>query len=263
MKKHYKILALGDTVGAEATDKVCRCIGKIKLENDIDIAIVNGENAAQGNGLDKKSIDLFMSSGIDVITSGNHIWKKREIQDCIEQNKAVIRPANYPDEVPGKGFYIFDSYGIRTLVINVLGITYMEPLSSPFDTVEKILSENNGLFDISFLDFHAEATSEKLALANYFDGKISVIAGTHTHVQTSDARILPNGTGYITDLGMCGAIDSVLGVKKENIIQKFKTHMPVKFENPTGITELNGAIFTVDIQSKKTVKIEVLKKNIG
>lgn len=263
MKKHYKILALGDIVGAEATDKVCRCVGNLRLENEADIVIVNGENAAQGNGLDKKSIDLLLSAGVDVITSGNHIWKKREIQDCIEQNKNVIRPANYPDDAPGKGFYIFDSYGIRTLVINVLGTIYMEPLASPFDAVEKILTENSGFYDLSFVDFHAEATSEKLALAHYFDGRVSVIVGTHTHVQTSDAKILPNGTGYITDLGMCGAIDSVLGVKKENIIKKLKTHMPVKFENPSGSVELNGAVFTVDIQSKKTVAIDVLKKNIG
>ena len=262
LKKQYAILAIGDIVGTESTDKVCRALGEIKKEYHIDLTIANGENAASGNGLDKSTAAVLLRSGIDVITSGNHIWQKREMQEYIDENPYILRPANYPDGTPGKGFVIHDSMGTRVLVMNLLGTVYMEPLASPFDAAEKILRENEGRYDISVLDIHAEATSEKLALAYYFDGRIDVIFGTHTHVQTSDGRVLPGGTGYITDLGMCGAVDSVLGVKKECVIKKLRTHMPVRFENPSGETELDGAVFVFDMPERKIASVKTLKKRI-
>ncbi|MBQ7125073.1 MAG: TIGR00282 family metallophosphoesterase [Clostridia bacterium] len=262
MKKEYKILAIGDIVGSESTEKVSRAIGGIKREFNIDLVIANGENAASGNGLDKKTAEQLFSSGIDVITSGNHIWQKREMQDYIDENKFILRPANYPSGTPGNGSLIYDSFGVRVLVMNLLGTVYLEPLDSPFEVADRILEEKKGKYDISVLDIHAEATSEKLALANYLDGRINAVFGTHTHIQTADERILPGGTGYITDIGMCGAVDSILGVSKECVIRKFKTRMPVKFENPSGETEFNGVIFTFDLEKRKVLSVERVKRLI-
>ncbi len=263
LKKQYKILALGDAVGPESSEKLCRALGGIKREFNIDLTVLNGENAASGNGLDKRTADMLFSGGIDVITSGNHIWQKHEMQDIIDENPYIVRPANYPAGTPGKGYVIFDSFGVRTLVMNLLGTVYMDPLDSPFEAADRMLSETKGLYDISVLDIHAEATSEKIALANYLDGRVNIVFGTHTHVQTSDARIFPNGTGYVTDIGMCGAVNSVLGVKPECIIKKFKTRMPVRFETASGETELNGAVFTFDTCERRVTSVELLKRSLG
>lgn len=258
-----KILALGDITGVEAAEKVCRNLGKIKSEYGITFTVANGENAAAGNGLDKRTAELLLRGGIDVLTSGNHIWQKREMYEYIDENPFIIRPENYPKGTPGKGHVIYESMGLRILVMNVLGTTYLESLSCPFEAVEKMLEENKGAYDMSVLDIHAEATSEKLAIANYFDGKIDIIFGTHTHVQTSDIRIFKNGTAYLTDLGMCGPVDSILGVRVDKVIEKFRTHMPVKFETPSGENELNGAVFAYDRMSKQIVSAELIKRSIG
>ena len=261
--KTIKILALGDITGIEASEKVCRCLPSLKREYGVSLTVANGENAAQGNGLDKKTAELLLNGGIDVLTSGNHIWQKREMIDYIDENPYIVRPANYPSGTPGKGSVIFESFGFRVLIMNVLGTTYLDSYSCPFDAVEKILNEYKGYYDVSLLDIHAEATSEKLAIANYFDGKIDIIYGTHTHVQTSDVRILPNGTGYLTDLGMCGPINSILGVSCEKVISKFRTKLPVKFETPSGPCELNGALFTYDKKIKKITSVELVRREIG
>lgn len=258
-----KILALGDITGVSASEKVCRSLGRIKSEYGIDFTVANGENAASGNGLDRRTAELLLGGGIDVLTSGNHIWQKREMLEYIDENPYIVRPCNYPSGTPGKGSFIFESFGLRILVMNVLGTVYLDPLCCPFDAVEKLLSENEGRYDISVLDIHAEATSEKLALANYFDGRIDIIFGTHTHVQTSDCRVFPKGTGYITDLGMCGPIDSILGVKSEKVIEKLRTHMPVRFETPEGECMLNGAVFTYDRSTKRCVDVSIIRRNIG
>lgn len=258
-----KILALGDITGVSASEKVCRSLGRIKSEYGIDFTVANGENAASGNGLDRRTAELLLGGGIDVLTSGNHIWQKREMLEYIDENPYIVRPCNYPSGTPGKGSFIFESFGLRILVMNVLGTVYLDPLCCPFDAVEKLLSENEGRYDISVLDIHAEATSEKLALANHFDGKIDIIFGTHTHVQTSDGRVFPKGTGYITDLGMCGPIDSILGVKSEKVIEKLRTHMPVRFETPEGECMLNGAVFTYDRNARRCVDVSIIRRNIG
>ena len=258
-----KILALGDITGVSASEKVCRSLNKIKSEYDIDFTVANGENAASGNGLDRRTAELLLSSGIDVLTSGNHIWQKREMLEYIDENPYIVRPCNYPHGTPGKGSFIFESFGFRILVMNVLGTVYLDPLCCPFESLDRLLKENEGKYDISILDVHAEATSEKLALANYFDGRIDIIFGTHTHVQTADARVLPKGTGYITDLGMCGPIDSILGVNSEKVIEKLRTHMPVRFDTPDGECSLNGAVFTYDRNAKKCVDVSIIRRNIG
>ncbi len=258
----YRILALGDIVGSESVDKVLRVLPSLKREYKIDFTVANGENAAKGNGLDRRTAEALLGGGIDVLTSGNHIWQKQEMVDYIEENAYVLRPANYPEGTPGKGYVIFDCMGTRVLVMNVLGTVYLDALGCPFRAVEAMLKENEGRYDLSVLDIHAEATSEKLALANYFDGRVNVIFGTHTHVLTADTRIFPRGMGYVTDIGMCGGVDSILGVSVDKVITKFLTHRPVRFDNPVGPIELNGAVFTLDRAAYRTVSVELLRRRV-
>lgn len=261
--KTIRVLALGDVVGVEATEKLCRALPAIKREYAIDFTVANGENAARNNGLDRPAAERLLGGGIDVLTSGNHIWQKKEMAEYIDENPYLLRPANYPDSTPGKGAVLFESFGLRILVMNVLGTVYLEPLGCPFTAVERMLVDYEGQYDLSILDVHAEATSEKLALANHFDGRIHILYGTHTHVQTADTRIFPRGTGYLTDLGMCGPIDSILGVAPDRVILKLRTHMPVRFETPSGPCEMNGAVFTFDRISRRVTDISLVRRPIG
>lgn len=262
MKNTFTVLAVGDVVGPYATDRLCKKLRQIKSKYYADLVTVNAENAAQGNGLDIESAEALLNGGADVLTSGNHIWKRHEIQNYLNEAPYVLRPANYPDSCPGRGSVIFESLGFRVLVMNVLGTVYMEPLSSPFDTVDRILRETRGNYDISVLDFHAEATSEKQALANWVDGRVGAVFGTHTHVRTADSRILPKGTAYITDIGMTGRPDSVLGVDTGAIVFHMRTHMPTKFNVSDGATEANFAVITFDRTQKKAVSIISASENI-
>ena len=257
------VLALGDITGVEAAEKVCAALPALKREFGVDLTVANGENAASHNGLDRRTAELLLGGGIDVLTSGNHIWQKKEMVEYIDENPYILRPGNYPKGTPGRGSVIFESFGVRVLVMNVLGTVYLDPLDCPFRTVEAMLKEHEGQYDLALLDVHAEATSEKLALANYFDGKIGIVFGTHTHVPTADTRIFPQGTGYLTDLGMCGPVDSILGVSVPKVIEKFRTRLPVRFETPSGDCELNGAVFTYDRQKKRVTGIELLRRPIG
>lgn len=261
--KNVKILALGDITGVEACEKVLRALPRIKAEYGITFTVANGENAAPANGLDRRTAELLLGGGIDVLTSGNHIWQKKDMHEYIDENPYIVRPANYPKGVPGKGYVIFETFGLRILVMNVLGTTYLDAYRCPFEVLEEILDTCKGEYDVSILDVHAEATSEKLAIANYFSGKINVIYGTHTHVQTSDARIFKSGTGYLTDLGMCGPIDSILGVSCDKVIEKLRTKLPVRFETPSGECELNGAVFTYSLSEKRVTDVTLLRRSIG
>jgi len=243
---NMNILALGDVVGPGAVEYLRRNLREICRRENIDFVVANGENAAAGNGLDIDSAETLLDAGVDVLTSGNHIWQKREIYTYLDDYPTVIRPANYRASNPGSGWTVIDNGQTRILVINVMGTVYMEPLDNPFTCVEKILEKQRGTYDLAILDIHAEATSEKLALAFHFDGRIPIIFGTHTHVPTADEQILPRGSGYITDLGMCGPIHSVLGVKPGIIIEKMTAHMPARFELAETRIEANGAIFTCD-----------------
>ena len=253
-----KILALGDVVGPAAVEKIKNSLWGIRREHKLDFVVINGENAADGGGMDIKSTQILINSGADVVTAGNHTFKRREIREYLDDTRKVVRPCNFPDEVSGNGYTVVNANGYDFLVMNVMGTVFMEPLACPFRSVEKILSRA-GKYDVSILDIHAESTSEKIAMSHYFDGKIDIMFGTHTHVQTADARVMPKGSGYITDLGMCGPENSVLGIKKEKIIEKFLTHMPVKFDVADEEIKLHGAIFEYDTDAHKTVSVRLFE----
>ena len=254
------ILCVGDIVGAPGVEFIKKNLWSLRADNAIDCVVANGENAAGGNGIDPKSAAAVFEAGADVITTGNHIWQKKEIYGFLDENGYILRPANYPGASPGAGYNIIDISGYKALFVNLLGTVYMEPgMESAFFAADRIFSREEGNYDFAVIDIHAEATSEKYALAKYIDRqniKASVIFGTHTHVQTADETILKNGAGYITDLGMTGPKDSILGIKDELIIQKFLTHIPVKFEVGEGEVSLQGIICKIETGGFKCVDIK-------
>ncbi|MBQ5901251.1 MAG: TIGR00282 family metallophosphoesterase, partial [Clostridia bacterium] len=233
------ILCIGDVCGNIGCEHLRRVLPAIKRENQVDFIIVNGENSADGNGILPHSAALLFDAGVDVITGGNHTFRRREIFDTLEENPRLLRPSNMPKTAFGKGYGIYDYGRFSVGVINLLGTTYMESMDCPFREADRILDimQTEGV-KIIIVDFHAEATSEKRALGFYLDGKVSALFGTHTHVQTADEQILPRGTGYITDVGMTGPVQSVLGVKPEIVISKFMDRMPVRFALSDGECEL-------------------------
>lgn len=248
-----RILFVGDVVGQPGCDCLRRFLPKLKRENAIDIAIVNGENSAVGNGILPHSANFLLDSGADVITTGNHVFKRREIYSYLDENPQVIRPANFPSCCNGNGYYVYDGGSYQFCIINLLGTVYMEPLANPFYEADRILKEVKA--DYYFVDFHAEATGEKKALAYYLDGRVSCVVGTHTHVQTADEQILPNGTGYITDAGMTGPIQSVLGTNPQNVINKYLTAMPTRFTVEDISCQINGVIAEIDEKTGKCTKM--------
>ena len=252
------ILVLGDVVSEIGCNFVRKKLSAFKKLKGIDFCIANGENSAPGNGITPNSAQQLFLSGVDFITGGNHTYRRKEIYDFLDDNENIIRPLNYPASNPGKGMAVVDMGYCRVGIVNLMGTMLMESLSNPFDCIDKALNELQGKSDIILVDFHAEATSEKKAMGFYLDGRVSAVFGTHTHVQTSDSRILPGGTGYITDVGMCGVIDSVLGVDKDIIIRKFKTNMPERFDSARGACMINGCIFTVDEKTGKCTDIQAV-----
>ena len=256
------ILILGDVMGPAGREALLNNLPNIIEEKKVDFTIVNGENSADnGRGITKNIAEKFFEIGVDVITSGNHIWDAREIYGYIAENKHLVRPANYPSDTPGAGFSLFTCKGVTIAVINIQGRVFMKDhLECPFRTVESILTYVKTKTNLIFVDVHAEATSEKMGLGFYLDGKVTGVVGTHTHTQTADERILPQGTAYISDLGMTGALNSMLGMKKGPIIQHFLTQMPVKFEvEDQGPMVLYGAWIEADVQTGKAVRIERIK----
>lgn len=250
-----RIFTVGDVVGRSGQDLLREVLPSFKRLKGVDLCIVNGENAAPGNGITPEAFNHMMTSGADVITTGNHAYRRRESYDLFDEKEFLIRPANFPERNPGKGFCKVDFGRYQVGVINIMGRTYMEPLENPFTKVDELLNELDDC-KITLVDFHCEATSEKRAMGFYLDGRASVVFGTHTHVQTADEQILPHGTGYITDLGMTGPIQSVLGVEPEIIIGKFKTGMPARFELTEGESYLNGCLFDIDEKTGKTTGVE-------
>ena len=223
----------------------------------MDLTIVNGENSADGNGITPASAEYLYQSGVDVITSGNHAFRRKESYDYYENTETLLRPANFPAGAPGRGFCIVDMGRVRVAVINLMGTVYLDSLDCPFHTVDKIL-QTPGLPKMILVDFHAEATGEKRALGYYLDGRVSAVFGTHTHVQTADEEILPQGTGYISDLGMTGPVQSILGVKPELVIQKLRTKLPVRFDLADGDCKMDCTLFQVDEKTGKTISVERL-----
>ncbi len=253
-----RVLFIGDVVGVTGRTIFQKHIDRIRTSYAIDAIIVNGENTAHGRGITSRIVRFFKHNGVDVITTGNHVWHKREIYSYLDQNTDVLRPANFPSVAPGVGVTTFTCKDQVIGIINLQGRVFMRDLlDCPFRTAESILTYLKDKTNIIFIDFHAEATSEKSGLAYFLDGKISGIVGTHTHVQTADERILPNGTAFITDLGMCGSLNSMLGMKKEPIIDHFLTQMPVKFTVDTSVPVIMcGVWIEVDTKTGKAIKIE-------
>lgn len=240
------ILFIGDVVGRPGRNYLMENLKRLKDNYSIDFTVVNGENSAGGVGITKSTYDEFINLGIDMVTLGNHTWSKKEILDFIEEADMLIRPANYPKGTPGKGYKIKESAGKRIAVINLCGRVFMDCIECPFKTIDEVLADLKNNADIIIVDFHAEATSEKLAMGGYLDGRVHAVLGTHTHVQTSDERILPGGTAYITDIGMTGPKDSILGVEKEAVIRKFISGMPARFEVAAGEAILGAVIIQLD-----------------
>jgi len=254
-----RVLFVGDVVGVTGRTMFQKHIGDIKNRYKIDAIIVNGENSASnGRGITSRIVRFFKHNGVDVITTGNHIWHNREIYSYFGQNTDLLRPANFPNTVPGVGMTTFICKNYVIGVLNIQGRVFMRDLiDCPFRTAESVLSFLQSKTNLIFVDFHAEATSEKMAMAYFLDGKISGLVGTHTHVQTADERVLPKGTAYITDLGMVGSLNSMLGMKKEAIIEHFLTQIPVKFSVETlPPVILCGVVIEVDVETGRAQKIE-------
>ncbi len=251
--KAFRVLCLGDVVGEKSTFFLRTVLPRFRKEEGVDFVIANGENAARKGGIDPEAAEMLFSAGVDLITTGNHVFRQRSVYDLLDGADSLLRPCNFPAQCPGKGYVLLSVSGVRILVINVQGTLFMEALASPFLTVEKVLEREEGKYDLVLCDFHGEATSEKKAFAYHFDSRMSAVFGTHTHVPTADLSILPGGTGYITDLGMVGGKDSVLGMKKEIAVEKFLTHMPTYYQVAEGESEAWGAIFDLDPDTGRCV----------
>lgn len=254
-----KILAIGDVVGRGAVEYLKERLWKKRDELGVSFVIANGENAADIYGMGHTDAEALLSSGVDVITLGNHAFSRRDIFTLLSDSQSIIRPANYPALAPGGGYTIANADGWRILCINVLGTAFMESLACPFATVDKILEREKGNYDISIMDIHAESTSEKIALGYYFDGRISMMFGTHTHVATADERILPKGSAYITDIGMTGPVNSVIGSDINTVIERMRTKISCRLPIAEGEVEAWGVLFDVDPSSKKIKEIKRIK----
>ena len=259
-KKQIKILVFGDVVGELGCATFQKHVPKLKKQFEADFTIVNGENScATGRGISPKLVAFFKHNGADIVTSGNHIWASKDIVEHFEQqNVDILRPANFPSECPGKGVALLKKDHITLAVINLQGRVFMrELLDCPFKSADSLMSYLKDKADLILVDFHAETSSEKMGIAHYLDGRVTAVVGTHTHVQTADERILPNGTAFITDLGMCGALNGMLGMRKEIIIRQLITQMPQKFlvDNvPPAV--ISGVCITADASTGLAISIE-------
>ena len=256
-----RVLAIGDLIGSAGIKKLKKELPKIIESKNIDFVIVNGENSAEGMGITEKNFKDITSLGVDCITMGNHTWGKKDIFKFID-NPKIIRPANYPNGVVGKGYNIYKCKDKKIAVINLIGRVDINILTeNPFLEANKIIDKIKNEVDMIFVDFHAEATAEKIALGYYLDGKVTAVFGTHTHVQTADEKILPNGTAYITDIGMTGPKYSVIGMNIQASIKRFETALPERYKIAEGECILNGVIFDVDDTTSKVKKIDKIYIN--
>ena len=250
-----RILAVGDIVGRTGLKTLKEVLPKVVKENNIDFIIVNGENAADGMGITEKMYKDILSLGVNVVTMGNHTWGKKDIFKFIDHPK-LIRPANYPKGVVGKGYGIYECKHKKIAVINLIGRVYMNVLSeSPFLVVKDIIKKIKDKVDIIIVDFHAEATGEKITMGYYLDGMVTAIFGTHTHVQTADEKILPKGTAYISDIGMTGTKNSALGMDVSVALKRFETSLPERYKVASGEGMLNGVIYDIDDMTNKVKTI--------
>jgi 2',3'-cyclic-nucleotide 2'-phosphodiesterase len=259
-----RILFIGDIVGRPGRDLVLRGVSALAEHHHADFVIANAENAAAGSGITREIGDDLLGAGVDVMTSGNHIWSKREAIDYIGTEPRLLRPANYPAGVPGNGSYLARTADGRSIgVVNLMGRVFMPILDDPFAVVLKELETLRQRARVVFVDFHAEATSEKIAMGWHLDGKVTAVVGTHTHVQTADERILPKGTAYLSDAGMTGAHDSIIGVEIEPALKRFLDGMPSRFETATANPRLNGVVIEADDKTGLATDIERLSYSLA
>ena len=251
-----RILMVGDVIGRPGRAAFAKYTPKLRREKQVDLVVVNGENSADGKGVTKKTLDELTLGGADVVTSGNHVWDKKEVMGIIDDEPYLLRPGNYPVGVPGKGACIYPLKGKNIGVMNLSGRAFMQELDCPFQRAEELLRELSRECGVVLLDFHAESTSEKMAMGWYLDGRVTAVVGTHTHVQTADERILPGGTAFISDLGMVGPWDSVIGFKKEPVLAKTTTGMPARFEVADGPSVYSALLLFVDDATGRTMDVE-------
>ncbi|AHB14272.1 TIGR00282 family metallophosphoesterase [Dehalococcoides mccartyi] len=255
-----KILVIGDVIGKPGRDALRDILPGLKQEYKIDFTIINGENTAGGIGITPATAQDLISAGADVITTGNHVWKHRDIATVMEEESLpVIRPLNYPPGVPGQGYVLKD----KVLVVNLMGRTFMYDIDCPFRSIDALLSKLNFKPSAIIVDFHAEATSEKMALGFYLDGRVSAVLGTHTHVATCDTRLLPKNTAYVSDIGMVGPIDSIIGDEPDSVIQRFLTGIPGRLSVAQGRVMLNAVVVTVNTKTGLSTGIERIYREIS
>ena len=254
-----KVLCIGDVVSRIGRDMLFKYVEDLRYSCNIDLVIANGENSNHGRGMTRSCYSEMTRAGVDFITLGNHTWGAKEIIDILKNEHNVIRPLNFPGKTPGRGSAVITlSSGVKVGIINLIGQTNMAPCNSPFEAADREVERLRKTASVILVDFHAEVTSEKVAMGYFLDGRVSAVFGTHTHIQTSDSKILNEGTGYITDLGMTGPADSILGMKKEIIPKRFLTGMPQKFEIADGRGQFNGCIFTIDETTGSCTDVERL-----
>ena len=258
MQNEIRVLFLGDVIGKPGR----RAVEQFIKNTSADFKIINGENLAGGIGITPKVASEMFSAGIDLITTGNHVWKKRDMIPYLMEENKVIRPLNYPEGTPGFGYALIKKNDKSLYVVNLEGRVFMNHIECPFRFMKTFTSQIVNDTPI-IVDFHAEATSEKIALGWFLDGKVSAVLGTHTHVQTADEKIMPKGTGYITDVGMTGSVDSVIGMDKEAVLKKFFTLIPQKYEVGRNDVEVQGVFVTIDTDSKRCLNIERIKEKIA
>jgi len=260
-----RILVLGDVVGKPGRRAVADFVPLLRAEHEPEIVIANAENAAGGLGLTPEIAVQLLDSGVDVLTLGNHAWAKKEITEYLNVDRRLLRPANFPPGLPGRGFGVYEgASGVRIGVVNLIGRIFMQPVEDPFRVADAILKEIHDQTRIVVVDMHAEATSEKAAMGWYMNGRVTAVLGTHTHVQTSDERVLPGGTAYITDVGMVGPRDSVLGLRTDLVIERFLTQIQTRFEVATGSCTVNGVVVEADLETGRALsilRINVIESN--
>ena len=255
-----RILFVGDVVGRPGRDAVEGLLPVLRERHEVDVCVVNGENVANGMGITPRLAELLLAAGADAITLGNHTWRRDEIGPYLAASQAVLRPANMQADAPGRGLAVVEAAnGTRVAVINLLGSLFLEPAHSMWEMVDALVEEASAAAPVVVVDLHAEATSEKVALAAWLDGRVTAVLGTHTHVQTSDARILPGGTAALTDVGMTGPHDSVIGVETALAVRRMRTGMPVRFETAAGGVRLEGALVTCDPATGRASAIEPVR----
>lgn len=254
-----KILAIGDIVGTKAVAYLKEKLWKQRSALGVDFVIANGENASDIHGICTADAEELLSAGVDMITLGNHSFGRRDICTMLSDSQSIIRPANYPACVPGSGCSIINIDGWKILCINVLGTALMDSMACPFSTVDRLLAREEGNYDISVMDVHAESTSEKIALGRYFDGRINVIFGTHTHVPTADEQILAKGSGYITDVGMSGPTGGIIGADAQAVIDRMRTKIPTHFKVADGDIQVNAALFEVNTSTNRVTDVRRIR----